>query len=528
MRRVSTIFFSLVALVLIAVFVWQWRGASEKKRARGGRRGAVAVEVAPLRKAEIISEGNFIGSLLPRYQYTVSSQIGGRLSSLKVRVGDQVKQKQLLAEIENDEVVQQVEQALADVRVASALLDEQTSRLQRARQDYNRTRALNQKNLISQTDRETAEANFKIETAKRKVVEAQLSQKRSLLKAARTRLSYTRILAQWVSRPLSVAQTKELMEASETLDGAKEEEEKKEPSKESKKDASKNNKKAPTKKAPAKKASAKKVPAKKEPAKKAPAKNGASANGQEEEDSYRLVGERLVDEGSIIQPNVPMLTLLDIRSLIAVVHVTEKDYIQIRVGQPARARTYVYKNRVFTGKVVRIAPLLKESSRLARVEVEFPNADLALKPGMFVHVQIEYERFPAATVAPRAALVSREGKEGVFLADLTKKEARFQPLQIGIRRLDAFQILSPAIQGHVVTLGYHLLEDKAAISLPGDKPADKKGKGGARKGREGGSKKGERKGRGGGRKQETKTPPAAPTQQGATVESKAVAPSGRP
>jgi multidrug efflux pump subunit AcrA (membrane-fusion protein) len=484
--------------------------------------------VAPLRKAEIISEGNFIGSLLPRYQYTVSSQIGGRLSSLKVRVGDQVKQKQLLAEIENDEVVQQVEQALADVRVASALLDEQTSRLQRARQEYNRTRALNQKNLISQTDRETAEANFKIETAKRKVVEAQLSQKRSLLKAARTRLSYTRILAQWVSRPLSVAQTKELMEASETLDGAKEEEEKKESSKESKKDASKNGKKAPAKKAPAKKAPAKKAPAKKAPAKKEPVKkNGASANGQEEEDAYRLVGERLVDEGSIIQPNIPMLTLLDIRSLIAVVHVTEKDYIQIRVGQTARARTYVYKNRSFSGKVVRIAPLLKESSRLARVEVEFPNADLALKPGMFVHVQIEYERFPAATVAPRAALVNRNGKDGVFLADLTKKEAHFQPLQIGVRRLDAFQILSPAIQGHVVTLGYHLLEDKAAISLPGDKPAEKKGKGGARKGREGGSKKGERKGRGGGRKQETKTPPTA-TKQGATVESKAAAPSGRP
>ncbi|MCB9638196.1 MAG: efflux RND transporter periplasmic adaptor subunit [Myxococcales bacterium] len=497
MKRLKTWLFWIAALALIGVLIWQWRKPDPKKAKRGRRGGAVVVEVTNVKRGEIVDEGQYIGSLLPRYQYTVSPQIGGRLNLLKVRVGDKVKPNDLLATIENNEVVQQVEQALAEVRVANAQLEEQKSRLSKAYKDYQRTRTLSQRKLVSQTDREAAESAYKIEAAKLKVAQASLSQKRSLLRSARVRLSYTRITAQWVRRPLSQARRRELMEAGETIEAQEESNDKAKNGKaKNTKKNGKNGKKTKAKKTKAKKngknGKTKNGKAKntKKNGKNGKAKNGKAAPAKEaEQETFRMVGERLVDEGSLVQPNAPMLTLLDIRSVIAVIYVTEKDYIRLRVGQPAYATTYVYKNRTFAGKVVRIAPMLKESSRLARVEIEIHNEDLALKPGMFVRLRVEYARYPKATLIPRIALVQRDDKSGVFHVDPKKKVASFLPLKLGVQTVSTVQVLTP-LAGQVVTLGYHLLRNGSKIQI-GSKDAKKgkKGKGG-KKGKKG---KGKRK-----------------------------------
>ena len=82
--------------------------------------------------------------------------------------------------------------------------------------------------------------------------------------------------------------------------------------------------------------------------------------------------------------NAPIVSILDIHSLTAVIHVIERDYSKVRVGQKVIVTTDAFPGSTFTGKIVRIAPLLKETSRQARVEIEVPNRDRLLKPGMFI------------------------------------------------------------------------------------------------------------------------------------------------
>jgi RND family efflux transporter MFP subunit len=125
--------------------------------------------------------------------------------------------------------------------------------------------------------------------------------------------------------------------------------------------------------------------------------------------------------------------------------------------------TDAYPGQVFAGRIVRVAPLLKETSREARVEVEIPNPEGLLKPGMFVRAQIEFDRHDNATVVPTNALARREDRQGVFLADLTEKKARFVPVTVGIRSGDEAEITAPPLAGMVVTLGQHLLTDGSAI-----------------------------------------------------------------
>ncbi|NIO03537.1 MAG: efflux RND transporter periplasmic adaptor subunit [Proteobacteria bacterium] len=179
----------------------------------------------------------------------------------------------------------------------------------------------------------------------------------------------------------------------------------------------------------------------------------------------RIIGERFVDEGSMLKANDPIVSVLDIHSLTGVIHVIEQDYSKVRTGQDAIVTTDAFPSKTFTGKILRVAPLLKETSRQARVEIEIPNPDGILKPGMFVRVQIEFAEHKNVTVVPLSALVKRNGQRGVFLADTQNMKAHFVPVTVGIIDHTLAEVVKPSLSGLVVTLGHHLLEDGSAIIM---------------------------------------------------------------
>ena len=178
------------------------------------------------------------------------------------------------------------------------------------------------------------------------------------------------------------------------------------------------------------------------------------------------IGRILVAEGTEkVQVNQPIVSVLQNDPLTAVIHVIERDYSKVRVGQEAAITTDAYPQQTFTGTIARIAPLLKESSRQGRVEIEVPNAGQLLKPGMFVRARLEFARRENAQLVPLAALARREGEQGVFVADLAERKAHFVPAVPGIVEGETVEIVEPALAGPVVTLGNHLLEEGASIVL---------------------------------------------------------------
>ena len=64
-----------------------------------------------------------------------------------------------------------------------------------------------------------------------------------------------------------------------------------------------------------------------------------------------------------------------------------------------------------------------------------------------------------------SALVKRDNTTGVFRVDQDKDEASFVQVTTGIVQGDVAEILSPPLDGVVVTLGHHLLEDGSKITI---------------------------------------------------------------
>ena len=180
----------------------------------------------------------------------------------------------------------------------------------------------------------------------------------------------------------------------------------------------------------------------------------------------RVVGERFVHEGAMLTPNAPILSILEINPLLAVIHITDKDYFRVKSGQIALISSDALPDKTADGKIVRIAPLLKETSREARIEIEFANPEKLFKPGMFINVRIEFATHENATVVPVSSVVKRNEQQGIFIADTENKVAQFVPVKVGISTSELAELIEPStIAGQVVTLGQHLLADGSPIIL---------------------------------------------------------------
>ncbi len=180
----------------------------------------------------------------------------------------------------------------------------------------------------------------------------------------------------------------------------------------------------------------------------------------------RVVAERFADEGDTVSANTPLMTIVELDPVKAVTFVTERDYSQLAPGQPIVLTTDAYPGRTFAGKIERIAPVFRQGSRQARVEITVPNPGNLLKPGMFIRAEVVLARVEDAVIVPVAALSRRAGEQVLFIVSADGQSVAKRVVTVGVQQGDMVQVTGEGIVGKVVTLGQQLLEDGSAIRIP--------------------------------------------------------------
>lgn len=180
----------------------------------------------------------------------------------------------------------------------------------------------------------------------------------------------------------------------------------------------------------------------------------------------RVVAARHVDDGTMVAANTPLLSVVGLDPLVVVVHVTEQDYGRLHAGQAVSLVTDAYPGEEFTGHVARIAPVFAPQSRQARVELDVPNPDGRLRPGMFVRARVVLARVDAAAIVPRAALVPQDDRHAVYVVADDGATARLVPVTVGVSDGERVEVEGLPGSARVVTLGQAQLHDGAAIVLP--------------------------------------------------------------
>jgi RND family efflux transporter MFP subunit len=183
-------------------------------------------------------------------------------------------------------------------------------------------------------------------------------------------------------------------------------------------------------------------------------------------DKHRVVAERYLDEGQTVAANAPLLSIVELHPIIGVVFITERDYARLKPGQLVSLTTDAYPGEQFAGRIERIAPVFRKSTRQVRVEMIIENPQHRLKPGMFIRVTVVLDRVPEATIIPEQALTIRDDRSGVFVVSEDGRSVAWREVKVGIHDGDRVQVEGEGLSGRVVTLGQQLVNDGSAITIP--------------------------------------------------------------
>jgi len=366
-RLLSFVIIVLVAAGAIGVwFYTQGRGGTPKYRVARVERGPLTATVSAT------------GNLNAVITVQVGSQVSGQIKELLADFNSQVKKGQLIARIDQDIFEAKVNQAKADLENAQAAVLNQTANLERARAEVENARAalagahaqtakaqvalldakrdldrkteLLRKELISQSDKDTSQANHDSAAAQ---LESAQAQERAL--ASQIKMSEAQFQVAAAQLKAAQAQVKlkkaALDQALVDLDHTR---------------------------------------------------IRAPVDG--------TVVSRNVDVGQTVAASLQAPTLFtiaqDLTQMQVDTNVDEADIGRIRVGDRVTFTVDAFPARPFSGQVVQIrkAPQVVQNVVTYNVVVGVQNPDLKLLPGMTANVRIVVDQKPSVLKVPNAAL----------------------------------------------------------------------------------------------------------------------------
>lgn len=161
------------------------------------------------------------GTLKARKQVSVGAQVSGQIKKLHVTLGQEVKQGELLVEIDDLPQQNALKDALAQRDNLQAQLDSKEATLRNARLAYHRQRQIVARGLGSTADHDSAKATLDETLADIRALNAQRVQAEIAVDTARVNLGYTRILAPLsgtvVAMPVEEGQTLNASQSTPTL-----------------------------------------------------------------------------------------------------------------------------------------------------------------------------------------------------------------------------------------------------------------------------------------------------------------------
>lgn len=160
------------------------------------------------------------------------------------------------------------------------------------------------------------------------------------------------------------------------------------------------------------------------------------------------VVEKDVVAGGAAEPGQRLYRIAPLDPVWIEAEIYEQEIPLVTKGMRAEVEVPSLPGRRFEGTVAWLYPSVSESTRTARVRVELPNPDLALRPDMFVTLHLDaapQERL----VVPLSAVLHAGERSFVFL-DLGEGRLRPQRVEVGLRVGEEVEILAGVDEGQAV------------------------------------------------------------------------------
>jgi RND family efflux transporter MFP subunit len=171
-----------------------------------------------------------------------------------------------------------------------------------------------------------------------------------------------------------------------------------------------------------------------------------------------VVTHRYADPGTLIQAGtssdtqaLPLVRVSDNYRLRLDFPVTV-DYVKdVQLGDSVEVRVDSLNGKTFTGKISRFTHDVDDNTRTMMTEIEVPNPNLELVPGMYATVVLNVEKHLQALAVPTEA-VSGGKKNTVYVVN-HDNQIEERAVKLGLETSDKYEVLSGLNEGDLVVIG---------------------------------------------------------------------------
>ena len=168
---------------------------------------------------------------------------------------------------------------------------------------------------------------------------------------------------------------------------------------------------------------------------------------------------REVEPGQIVQPGKALFSLALAGPTQLVAQVDERFLEQLQLGQPAWVVADAFAGQRFAARVLSIAPAVDAQRGAIEVKFSIEQAPAFLREDMTLSVEVETARRERTLVLPQAALRGPAGGDQASVLVLQDGRAQVRNVRLGLRTLDAVEVLGGLKESDTVLRGHASLQD---------------------------------------------------------------------
>ena len=179
-----------------------------------------------------------------------------------------------------------------------------------------------------------------------------------------------------------------------------------------------------------------------------------------------VISERFVQAGEKMPVDGKLFTLMNLTQMEMEAAVPANDIPNVQVGQAVAFSVDGYGARIFSGEVNRINPATQAGSQSISVFIVMPNADLALKGGMFAKGSLQIARLDKTATIPLSSL--RDDNGLTFVYQINGGKVAKTPVKLGVRdeTRGVVQVIEGLIPGAtVVRTNLGALREGSAVKI---------------------------------------------------------------
>jgi RND family efflux transporter MFP subunit len=191
-----------------------------------------------------------------------------------------------------------------------------------------------------------------------------------------------------------------------------------------------------------------------------------------------VITQRNVDVGTLVQADATagtfMFTIMQANVIRAQVYVPQDQAYGVAPGVGAVVRVPEIPDRTFPGKVTRIADALQPGTRTLLTEVDIPNPDGALSPGMYCTIELHIPRKTPSLLVPADAVIFNSG--GLQVAVVENGVAHIRKISVARDLGTDIEVRDGVNPGDQVVLNppVDLVDGGRVVARSDDKPAARK------------------------------------------------------